>query len=243
MDKLPPRGRQQILEKVVSSNAAVMVRRGQYSGASPKTKRATIPIKISPVQLETLEKNDTPGVGAPKSSSNKPKKNFRSVVPPGMDSKIVANDASGVDKAMADTVGKTTVKVVESQVAAEMGPIGNVPPPEGSVDMATGAIAPTAGGFVDLSTAQYVPPPPGSTFDANAGVYIPPPEVGYIDPATGSFANDFYELQPDGTFTEKPPEVTTSGDPSRQIASVDGGSSDAPPPENAPPPPPPEATL
>jgi hypothetical protein len=248
MGAIPPRGMQNMLEKVVSSPAAVMVRRGQYSGSSPKTKRATIPIKISPVQLETLESNETPGLPTEKKgASNKPKKNFRSVVPPGMDSKTVANEESGVDKAMTDAMGSGAVRTVEKQVEAEIGPIGDAPPPEGMVDVATGAIAPTAGGFVDLDTAQYVPPPEGSTYDANAGVYVPPPEVGYVDPATGNFTNDNYELQPDGTFTEKPPEMTTSttttDGATREIASIDSGDAPPPPGDEPPPPPPPEVTL
>lgn len=247
MGAIPPQGMQSMLEKMVSAPEAVMVRRGQYSGSSPKTKRATIPIKISPVQLETLESNETPGLPTEKKGAEtKPKKTFRSVVPPGMDSKIVANNESGVDKVMAETMGTGTVRKVEQLVEVEMGPIGDVPPPEGMVDATTGAIAPTAGGFVDLDTAQYVPPPEGSTYDANAGVYVPPPEVGYVDPVTGNFANDHYELQPDGSFTEKPPEIlaapTTDG-ATRDIASVDGGDAPPPPADQPPPPPPPEVTL
>lgn len=247
MGAIPPRGMQGMLEKVVSSPTAVMVRRGQYSGSSPKTKRATIPIKISPVQLETLESNETPGIQSDKKgASNKPKKSFRNIVPPGMDSKTVANEESGVDKAMTDTMGSGAVRNVKKQVEAEIGPIADAPPPEGMVDAATGAIAPTAGGFIDLDTAQYVPPPEGSTYDANAGVYVPPSDVGYVDPATGNFTNDHYELQPDGSFTEKPPEMnlapTTDG-ASREIASIDGGGDAAAPVGDQPPPPPPPAEV
>lgn len=244
---------QRALEAVVSSKVAVMVRRGQYSGANPTLKNATIPIKISPIQFETLEKNETPGVAAEPdqaAASAKPKKQFRNIVPPGMDSKTVANDNSSADQMMKDTVGAIAVKVVEVQVAKELGELDqNAPPPEGTVDLATGSVAPTAGGFVDLATAQYVPPPPGSTYDANAGVYVPPPEVGTVDPATGSYKNDFYTLNADGTFTEKAPEnfeqgPAPTGD-GRTIASVEDGS--APPPEGgeklAPPPPPPETNL
>lgn len=239
------------LEAVVSGKGAVIVRRGQYSGASPKMRAATIPVKISPVQLETLEKNETPGVAAEGDQASAepkgPKKKFRNVVPPGMDSKIVANDSGSAEKAIADAVGATVVKAVEAEVKQEMAVIDqNAPPPEGMVDAATGAVAPTAGGFIDLATAQYIPPPEGSTFDANAGVYIPPPDVGTVDPATGSYTNDFYTLNPDGTFTEKPPEMTegaTTTDDGRTIASVDGDGTAPAPEGEAPPPPPPETTL
>lgn len=261
---------QRALESVVSGKAAVVVRRGQYSGANPQMKRATLPVKISPVQLESLQKNETPGMAAEAEAGGgqaevKPKKKFRSVVPPGVDSKAVANNTSSVDKVMADTVGQGTVQAVEKEVVAEVaGTDAGAPPPEGAVDLATGAVAPTAGGFVDLGTAQYIPPPKGSTFDANAGVFVPPPEVGGVDPATGDYKNDHYTLNPDGTFSEKAPEPTQDtaaapAGPSRTVASTkDGGSAPkgdttagapAPgpkgeaPPASAPPPPPPEVTL
>ncbi len=246
---------QRALEAVVSGKGAVMVRRGQYSGSSPKMKAATIPVKISPVQLETLEKNETPGVAADpdqaSSSDNAPKKKFRNVVPPGMDSKIVANDTSAAEAAIADTVGSGAVKAVETEIKAEMAAIDqNAPPPEGMVDPTTGAIAPTAGGFIDLATAQYVPPPEGSTFDANAGVYVPPPELGGVDPATGTFTNDHYTLNPDGSFTEKvAPEMNNEAGPAagadggRKIASVDGGGDTGAPKTAEAPPPPPEVKL
>lgn len=242
------------LEAVVSGKGAVIVRRGQYSGASPKMRAATIPVKISPVQLETLEKNETPGVSAEgdQAANDKgpkgPKKKFRNVVPKGMDSKIVANNSGSAEKAMADAVGTTVVKAVEAEVKQEMAVLDqNAPPPEGMVDATTGAVAPTAGGFIDLATAQYIPPPEGSTFDANAGVYVPPPEVGTVDPTTGSYTNDYYTLNPDGSFTEKTIETTTDGtvttDDGRTIASVDGDGSAPAPEGEAPPPPPPETTL
>jgi hypothetical protein len=245
------RPNQNALERVVSSQSAVVVRRGQYSGTSPETKRVTIPIKISPVQLETLEKNETPGMdqvvdqgSAPK--QEKPQKKFRNIVPAGMDSKTLANDSNSADKMMGETVGQVAFKVMETQVKEDMARDDTgAPPPEGSIDMATGAIAPTAGGYVDINTAQYIPPPPGSSFDANAGVYVPPPEMGGIDTATGAYKNDFYDLNPDGTFTEKVQEPIDGAAPApdgdRKIASVDGNEGgdklgEAPPP-------PPDATL
>lgn len=232
------------LEKVVSSQSAVVVRRGQYSGASPQTRRVTVPIKISPVQLETLEKNETPGMEmAPDQTSapadKGPKKKFRNIVPPGMDSKTVANDSNSADKVMNDTVGASAVKVMKNEVKQEMAAAsGTMPPPEGSIDMATGAIAPTAGGYVDIATAQYIPPPAGSSFDANAGVYVPPPEMGSVDAATGSYKNDFYNLNPDGSFSVKVDEPSKEGETQdRSVASV----GDAPAGEA--PPPPPDATF
>lgn len=233
------------LEAMVSSPSAVMVKRGQYSGSSPKTKRATTPVKISPVQLESLEKNAGTGAGVQDETtkSDGAKKKFRNVVPPGMDSKTIANDTSEMDKVMGETVGANMMEQAKMEMAAEAPITEAGPPPEGSIDFTTGAIAPTAGGFVDLNTAQYIPPPPGSTFDANAGVYVPPPEVGSVDPTTGNYTNEFYTLNPDGSFTEKIENTATGtiveGD--RTIASIDGGNKEGDPAlDGEAPPPPPE---
>ncbi len=213
------------LENIVSSTSAVMVRRGQFSGASPKQEKVTAPTKISPVQLETLEKNEVPGMNTSaeasdgKGASNTPAaevakgptKKYRSVVPPGMDAKEVANTASSLESAISQVAGPEVAAAVVAPEAA---------PAVVEIDSS----APKAGGFIDIETAQYIPPPAGSTFDANAGVYIPPADVGHVDPATGNYTNDSYTLNPDGTFSAK--------DEGRSIASV---SDDSPPP-----PPPPE---
>lgn len=211
------------LEQIVSSDQAVEVKKGQYSGASPKTPRATLPIKISPVQLETLKATEVPGVSAAEANSegegakagNKPppppKKTFRNVIPPGVDAKAFSNEAKEIDGAMASTVGADVVQEVKQEVAREAAVV-DAPPPEGMVNPATGEIAPPAGGFIDLGTAQYVPPPPGSQFDPNAGVFIPPPSLGTVDPETGGFKNDHYDLTPDGKFVPKPVEVVANDD-------------------------------
>ena len=231
---------QRMLERVVSSDAAVIVKKGQYSGVSAKGKRATLPIKISPVQLETLKGNDVPGLNKPQ-ASNKPKKKFRSIIPPGVDSKTFSNEAKEIENVMAVTVGADVVKEVKTEIFQEVGAgtPADTPPPEGMVNMATGEIAPTAGGYLDLATAQYIPPPEGSQFDPNAGVYIPPPDVGYVDPATGSFANDHYTLNPDGTFEAKvdPIAGVNPNDPNEPGRGPASKGTEGDP--NAPPPPPP----
>ncbi len=236
-----PQVDQSQMEKWVSSPQAVTVRRGQYSGASPQTTRATTPVKISPVQLEVLQKNDIPG-GANSNQSNqessqnsRPKK-FKSIIPPGADSKAFANQNQEAEAAVKSAVGTQVMQEVKSEIQKEEAEVaGNEPPPEGAVNTATGEIAPTAGGYIDPATAQYIPPPPGSVFDPNAGVYIPPPEVGYIDPETGAYKNDAYDLTPEGKFVPKEqPRVATKAAPGRGPASV----SEAGPNDKTPPPPP-----
>jgi len=208
------------LEGIVSSDQAVMVRRGQFSGASPKQDKVTAPTKISPVQLETLQKNEVPGMNTSAKASGGngasntpaaqvakgPSKKYRSVVPPGMDAKAVANTSNSLASAISKVAGPENAPAPVSAPALTEAPAAD---------------APKAGGFIDIDNALYIPPPPGSTFDANAGVYVPPADVGHVDPATGNYTNDFYNLNPDGSFTLKEDEG------GRSIASVD----DTPPPE------------
>jgi len=219
---------QNVLENIVSSTAAVMVRRGQFSGASPRQEKVTAPTKISPVQLETMEKNEVPGLKSASSQDSGPShspraevakgsgKTYRSIVPPGMDAKAVANTASSLGNAISKVAGPEAAPVVAAVA----------PPPAAENAVNLDHVAPKAGGFVDINTAQYIPPPPGSTFDANAGVYIPPTEVGYVDPATGDYKNDAYNLTPEG-FVPKDDPTLAGTDDGRAPASVDGG---APPP-------------
>jgi len=229
------------LETMVSSDSAVIVKKGQYSGASPTLRRVTIPIKISPAQLEVLKKND--GQEQLKSTGNEaatsaPKKAFRSPIPPGVSSKTFANESKELDKALEKAVGKEAAKTMISNTAKEIKmeqknePAG--PPPEGLVNKSTGAIAPTAGGFIDLKTAQYVPPPKGSTYDPVTKVYIPPPQMGGFDAKTGGYVNKSFELTSDGKFIPKKIEapaerkVSMGTDPNKKGNPQDGGATRAP---------------
>ncbi|GAB4410838.1 MAG: hypothetical protein OHK0056_14250 [Bacteriovoracaceae bacterium] len=224
MDAIRQNVSQQVLEKMVSSPEAVIVTKGQFSGVSEQTSRATIPVKINPAQLETLQKQEIPmtkedakEMGLSKEQASI--KTFRSVVPPGLSGKSVANDAKAVVNVVAKTAGITVSAAPRPTISAAS------PPPEGMVDKATGQIAPTAGGFIDVSTAQYIPPPPGSPFDPQTQTYIPPSSVGSVDPITGDFFNKNYKLSSTGQFI--PVVQTTDG---RAPASTAGTLQASPPP-------------
>jgi hypothetical protein len=229
------RASQRALEKIVSSDQAVMVRRGQYSGASPKQLRATTPVKINPAQLKVMEKNDGSQANNSANKTNgkekklgHKKKKFRNVLPPGVNAKSAANSNINLDKAVAGTVGSNMVKQIDAQVKAELAPaVEAAPPPEGMMNKITGEMAPAAGGYVDMETALYVPPPPGSAFDPTTETYIPPPEFGGFNIATGEYVEPAgMELTVDGTFVAvQDPIVTDDG--GRDPASVEG---DQPPP-------------
>lgn len=248
LDRTPASVNQQNLEQVVSSDKAVMVKKGQYSGVSPKLQRATIPVKISPSQLETLKSNEAPGFKeetsdsrspASKKQDQAPAKKFRGIVPPGLDAKQIASDSKELDKVVSAAVGSEAVKKVDVEMKQESEAVEAEAPPEGMLNPVTGEVAPTAGGYVDLGTAQYIPPPPGSAYDSNAGVYVPPPEFGRVDPETGDYKNDNYDLTAEGTFVAKETKIdanqTVDGSTtSRAPASADEGSTTS---EQAPPPP------
>lgn len=228
MDSIKSRIDQQVLEKMVSSPEAVMVTKGQFSGVSEQTSRATVPVKINPVQLETMQKQDVPmtkddakEMGLSKDQAAT--KNFRSIVPPGMSGKAVANDTQAVANVVAKSAGIAPVVLGGATGTTNS---GLTPPPEGMMNKATGQMAPTAGGFIDISTAQYVPPPPGSAFDPATQTYIPPTSVGTVDPVTGDFTNPNFKLTSSGTFVAITP-TTTDG---RAPASTSTTSTLPPPP-------------
>lgn len=196
---------QRVLERAVSGNQAVIVRKGQFSGSNPKQNRVTIPVKISPNQLEVLKSTNPFNAknSKEKKSALKQNKNFRSVVPPGVDAKAVSNTTFEGKVSATDTV-----------------------PAEGMFNAATGALAPKAGGYLDLGTAQYIPPPEGSSFDASTNTYTPPPSAGEVNPIDGGYVNMYYQIQPDGQFEKITQDDGPTIKDGRAPASID----DAPPP-------------
>jgi hypothetical protein len=186
-----PQMNQVSLEKMVSSSVAVTVEKGQFSGANPDLNRATIPTKIALAQLNTLEQNTTfVSDGSQRSpSSEAPSDAVRSVQPPGVAGQEFASTPEVLNK-----------------LSESASPSMN-PPAEGFYDPKTGALAPKAGGLVDLKTAAYIPPPKDAAFDSATGTFEMPASVGKVDPATGSFTNDNYTLSESGEFVPK--EATT----------------------------------
>jgi hypothetical protein len=137
---------------------------GQFSGAQPDLARASVPVRISPAQLESLKVNETfQGVGE---QAREKANAMASPVPPGVDPRRFSSDADRPQARAPEPGG---------------------PPPEGFFDAQTGTYAPRAGGFLDLNSGRYVPPPPGSSFDPNTGVFVPPSAVGQFDPETGMY--------------------------------------------------------
>lgn len=163
-----------------AGDSVQLVGAGQFSGAQPDRDQATIPVKISPAQLESLKANEN-FAGLGEAAQEKPNA-LASPLPPGVDPKSFS---SGAEKAIQASMGSLAG-------ASDSGaPANNVnaggPPPEGFFNAKTGEYAPRAGGFIDLATGLYLPPPPGSSFDPNTGVFVPPKAAGEFNPATGMY--------------------------------------------------------
>lgn len=179
----------EVFKTIGDPDKTVSVNRGQYSGMTATQEQPTIPVKISPSQMESMRNSSllappvvtaNNGQGA---ASAVPGKTI-STVPPGLNAKAVSASLEETKAQMAKSGVKELPKSVD---ALRSSSAGVVPPPEGMLDSKTGRVAPPAGGFVDMKTGVYIPPPSGSAFDPVAGVYVPPPSMGTFRPETGTY--------------------------------------------------------
>nr|BDT28026.1 FecR family protein [Bacteriovorax sp. HI3] len=187
------------LERVVSSDKAVLVTKGQVSAVNLNVaERAMIPTKLGTKQIEALEKNET---GLNEGSSHS-EKQFRNPIPPGAEGAAFSNSASAVDK----EVAKLGVDVKASLPA-----VSHTERPgssEGFFNVTTGEYKLPAGSVIDLNTVNIIPPPSNAPFDSNSGTYIVPETLGKIDKVTGEYkAPAGLELDPSGKFIVVDPEA------------------------------------
>jgi len=139
------------LNKILKSNTTVLVPPGQNSFASDALKKASLPVKISPVQLEVLYKN--------KEFAEKSRDNINAV--------------SEAEKPI-----NTTLKVADQKAPAEglfNEKTGDFAPKAGGyIDIATGLyIAPEADAKLDKEKGVYVSKKVGD-IDADTGQYVAP---------------------------------------------------------------------
>lgn len=193
----PPPSQSDLVKTLADPAKSVMVTQGQFSTAAVTTTTPTIPVKISPAQLDSLKASapgQTNSSSSGLSSATSTASNGKAIIspiPPGLDPKLVATSSTEVSQTIAKTVGALPATTPGTQTGMPQDVVAsatkNAPPAEGFYDAKSGRVAPPAGGFVDMKTGVYVPPPPGSAFDAVAGVYVPPPSVGSFNPSTGSY--------------------------------------------------------
>lgn len=151
------RNNQKYLESIISSDQAVMVKRGQYSGANPKQLRVTSPVRINPAQLKVLEKNEGDNIKKRDQSRNrKPKKRnkFRSRIPPGVDAQEFSNNSDALDQSMESSVGQIEAKKVLKKVRIMKKEVKTLADAAGNINYITGEVTPPAGGYVDTRTGS-----------------------------------------------------------------------------------------
>lgn len=139
------------LHKILKSNQTVLVPPGQNSFASDSLKKASLPVKISPVQLEVLYKN----------------KDFQE--------KAAANVNTVAES---EKTIKTTLKVAEQKAPVEglyNEKTGDFAPKAGGfIDLNTGLyVAPEADAKLDKEKGIYVSKKVGD-IDADTGQYVAP---------------------------------------------------------------------
>lgn len=163
------------------------VKKGEIStthlGKSITIKPAT---KLSPIQFEGLRKNETFEDAKEKTATNSKK-----IIPPGLSVKKVIPAVEGIESKLG--LSEEEVSITEEEESN----------PEIDSDSTSKKGKPVAGGFIDIKTALYIPPPPGSAFDPNAGVFIPSEEMGKVDPETGEFLLvDGIKISPEGEILD-----------------------------------------
>jgi hypothetical protein len=172
---------QNVLEKVVSSDKAVMVVKGQISAVNLNVaERAMLPTTLGTKQFQALESNET---GMKESSGDESKKQFKNPIPPGADGAAFSNTP-----VIMNNLPKTAVDIDTSN-------------PNGYFNAQTGEYKLPAGSIIDLNTVNIIPPPANAVFDANSNTFVVPESYGKIDKVTGEYkAPEGLKLGHDGKF-------------------------------------------
>tara|TARA_R110002072_G_scaffold64203_2_gene159305 strand:+ start:149254 stop:150543 length:1290 start_codon:yes stop_codon:yes gene_type:complete len=209
------------LDEILSSDRAVIVREGEFSGTKPSSERVSPPVKISPTQLEVLKGNEESVMQQDKNKKGKSttkSKVVRSVVPKGMDPKLLGSQKvdmkSEMGKVLGDKVSSSIVKQANIEMAqkkeayASFGS-GN----ESQVTAEQMGLRP--GGVVDMASGLYINPSEKSYYDPNSGVYVMGAQDGTFDMGSGEFVvAEGKTVDSDGNIVE----MTNSRFP----ASIDG---------------------
>lgn len=169
---------QRQLESVVSSEKAVTVKEGQVSAVNLNiSELAMVPTKLGTGQITALRENETGVKTSNETSSESSNKQFKSPIPPGLDSAIFA------------TTPKTNDGQPETAAA------------NGFFNQKTGEYKLPAGSIIDLNSVNIIPPPVNAVFDPNSKMYVVPTTFGKIDASTGEYkAPEGLKLGNDGKF-------------------------------------------
>jgi len=187
-----------MLEKRVSSNTAVMVKRGEFSHVSSKSETASKPIKISPKQIKALKRNNLSNMDK---KEKKHHKTVRNLVPKGLEDSKEFITSSATETILEKNTSKKEREKVEKKIlkikATETAAFTNNH--ESNVVSSSDNVR-KAGGVVDIATGTYIAPPAGSTFDANQGIYVINPTIATVD-QNGNFRSDIIKIDNNGLVT------------------------------------------
>ena len=151
--------RREGLEDIV--NRGVTMRPGEFSVVDAAHRVPTEPALINIKQKENLIKNETFDNNRVPSASQEDSQ--KSVVPAGLDGKIVSNSP--------DELKKELGRLGTSNEAPKGNPDGFI---KGEV------VKPTNGSFLHIESGTIIPPGPGSILDENSNTYIASPEAGKV---------------------------------------------------------------
>ncbi len=217
---------QRALETVVSAPTAVMVTRGQYSGVLPGVNSKPLaPVKVNSKQLKTLESNDGSKFDEAKKDDKgesgekeKPKKKaaMRSIIPPGVankefagaSEKEVIKEIARVDKNAANSIANELSRSPSS-----------VPDQDNTLDNDIQGARMSDGGLVDTQNALYIPPPKTAAIDPITNEIIMPVVMGGFNSETGTYENEFFDVNANGEFVTKA-DTQINSDNSRGPASI-----------------------
>ena len=170
---------QSLLDRELNKNKAVSVRTGEYSGTDSRSQKIKPPVKISPFQLEAIKKSNS-WIQSP---SKKKKKRVRSLIPPGISPKKVITGTQTIEKEIIGTFGKEKGGAIIKAAKKNIEEKKNIPSPKKLTEKDL-----RPGGFVDLQTGSYFPPPKEKEeIDKKPDISFPEEKLGTFDDKTGSY--------------------------------------------------------
>lgn len=137
---------------------------GEFSVVERERPQPTIPSLMNIQQREALEQNDGLNSRTPSNTREEVK---HTVVPEGLDGKVVSNDSQTLKAEVAQIAPKE-----ERSTPSSADPDGYI---KGS------QIKPANGSFVHMDSGVIIPPGPGSLLDKNSNTYIAGQEMGQVN--------------------------------------------------------------
>jgi hypothetical protein len=187
------------LEKVVSSDKAVMVSGGHISAVNLNVaERAMVPTILAPTQIEALKSNEN-GLKEGAKEMNESSKQIRNPIPPGVEGTTFSNNSGEVEKIISKNMGSEETLKVNKEI--EKTQATKSTDSTGFFNDKTGEYKMPAGSIIDLKTVNIIPPPTNAVFDPNTKTFIVPENFGRIDKASGEYkAPEGLKLNSDGKF-------------------------------------------